>query len=197
MCKNNNKRCKKIRRIRSIRISLLRKIFLQILSKRVRFKMEGKQLVKLKLALAKALESTRNSCSKEKFNDAFPILKGSLDDARDKICEFLVDNCQEEFKNILTKRNIPLKLKQLDGLKEAENVTLEPHNIAEATFVQSRKKEIDALDSMIEFYNMENEKLINSLKEETENIAKKWDYLNGFVENTLCKDMLIDLESSV
>ena len=82
--------------------------------------MEGKQLVKLKLALGKALESSMATCSKEKFNDSFPILpKGSLNTARDQICDFLKSNCQEEFTNILNKRNIPEKLKALEGLEEA------------------------------------------------------------------------------
>ena len=69
--------------------------------------------------------------------------------------------------------------------------------MAEATLIQARKKEICDLDSMIEFYNSENEKLIQSLKEETEKISDKWNYLNSFVDNSLCKSLLNELESSV
>ena len=85
--------------------------------------MDGKQLIKLKLALGKALESSMTACSKDKFNDAFPSLgKGSLDMARDQICDFLKGNCQEEFTNILEKRNIPQKLQDLEGLQEAQEM---------------------------------------------------------------------------
>ena len=88
--------------------------------------------------------------------------------------------------------------KQLKRIFYSNNQSLiEPQILTEATIIQARRKESTDLDSMIEYYNTENEKMVQTLKEETMKISEKWRYLNGFVENILCKTKLSELESTI
>jgi hypothetical protein len=88
-------------------------------------------LVKLTLALNKALDASMAVCTKEKMASAFPGLTRDhpqcLDEPRDQIVDYLKSNCKEEFENVLNRRGIPEKLQALDSLKtldEAENDTM-------------------------------------------------------------------------
>ena len=83
---------------------------------------QGKQLLKLRLALSKALDASMNTCSKQKLAAAFPSLTRDepqcLDGTRDQIVDFLTLNCKEEFESILKTRGIPEKLLAMDSLKK-------------------------------------------------------------------------------
>jgi hypothetical protein len=82
---------------------------------------EEKKLLKLRLALNKALDNAMSVSTREKvvFGNLDPK---TLDKPRQQITEFLKSNCKEEFENILHKRNIIEKLSQLDTLKQCADV---------------------------------------------------------------------------
>ena len=86
---------------------------------------EKRQLIKLRLALSKALQSAMSAVTKETLNASFPTLTrdcpSALDATRDQIVDYLQSNCQEEFETILLARGIPLKLSQLENLKPASD----------------------------------------------------------------------------
>ena len=81
--------------------------------------MSEKKLLKLRLALNKALDNAMAVCSREriKFGELDPQ---TLDNPRRQIIEFLKSNCKEEFERILEKRGMVEKLSCLETLKEQE-----------------------------------------------------------------------------
>ena len=99
-------------------------------------------LVKLTLALNKALDASMAVCTKEKMAAAFPGLTRDhpqcLDEPRNQIVDYLKANCKEEFENVLNRRGIPDKLKALDSLKSLEEN--EYDTMRDTKYVLSYKK---------------------------------------------------------
>jgi hypothetical protein len=180
---------------------------------------KGKQLIKLRLALNKALQASMSACTKEKIASAFPSITrdhpNALDTSRDQIVEFLSSNCKEEFETVLKQRNLDEKLVALDSLKEQKKefeqvlfclscstfqrmlYRFEPTKVVKAHILQEKKQELLQLEMYLEQFESENLKLQSQVQDKTQEMSHLMSYLEQFSTMQLANKQLNQLESSL
>ncbi|KAF9431872.1 hypothetical protein BGZ76_011586 [Entomortierella beljakovae] len=159
---------------------------------------EGPRMTRLRGILDKSLNETLKACNFNAICECFPALAASkpndLQDAHEKVCQFLNVEVNNEFEQIIRERNVIHKLNGLDRLiadaRDKGNTAgtrtildLSPEVAVRARTVPTKEAEIERLKAELERVQLDNRRIGNALNHsKAEQAAVKLELLESYNE---------------
>ncbi|KAG0300453.1 hypothetical protein BGZ98_009153 [Dissophora globulifera] len=159
---------------------------------------EGPRMTRLRGVLEKSLQETLKACNFNAIRECFPALAAAnptdLQDAHQKVCQFLNVEVNNEFEQVIAERNVIFKLNGLDRLiAEAKSngitagsrtmLDLQPDVAVRARTVPTKEAEIERLKAELERLQLDNRRLGGALNHsKAEQAAIKYELLESYSE---------------